>query len=94
MWLITCARPRCDRSGAASSKQSDYVEQSAPGEIARAAIASGSVYIKQSSSMSSIPIVIFELLPVEPIVQTLLRKPAETECDPSPGRCQECSAYF
>ena len=39
------------------------------------------------------PTVDLELLPVEPIVQTLLRKPAETEVIIT-GRCKSRPAYF
>ncbi len=39
------------------------------------------------------PTVDLELLPVEPILQTLLRKPAETEVIIT-GRCKNPPAYF
>ena len=39
------------------------------------------------------PTVDLELIPVEPIVQTLLRKPAETEVILT-GRCKHPPAYF
>ena len=55
----------------------DYVEAERAWEIARAAISSG---LYKTVILDEInPTVDLELLPVEPIVQTLLRKPAETE---------------
>ncbi len=54
----------------------DYVEAERAWEIARAAIASG---LYKTVILDEInPTVDLELLPVEPIVQTLLRKPTET----------------
>ena len=69
----------------------DYVEAERAWEIARAAIASG---LYKTVILDEInPTVDLELLPVEPIVQTLLRKPAETEVILT-GRCKHPPAYF
>jgi cob(I)alamin adenosyltransferase len=69
----------------------DYVEAERAWEIARAAIASG---LYKTVILDEInPTVDLELLPVEPIVQTLLRKPAETEVILT-GRCKNRPAYF
>ena len=69
----------------------DYVEAERAWEIARAAIASG---LYKTVILDEInPTVDLELLPVEPIVQTLLRKPAETEVILT-GRCKHRPAYF
>ncbi|CAK6701230.1 cob(I)yrinic acid a,c-diamide adenosyltransferase [Synechococcus sp. CCY9201] len=69
----------------------DYVEAERAWEIARAAIASG---LYKTVILDEInPTVDLELLPVEPIVQTLLRKPAETEVILT-GRCKNLPAYF
>lgn len=69
----------------------DYVEAERAWEIARAAIASG---LYKTVILDEInPTVDLELLPVEPIVQTLLRKPAETEVILT-GRCKHQPAYF
>jgi len=69
----------------------DYVEAERAWEIARAAIASG---LYKTVILDEInPTVDLELLPVEPIVQTLLRKPAETEVILT-GRCKNPPAYF
>ena len=69
----------------------DYVEAERAWEIARAAISSGlykTVILDENN-----PTVDLELLPVEPIVQTLLRKPSETEVILT-GRCKNPPAYF
>jgi cob(I)alamin adenosyltransferase len=69
----------------------DYVEAERAWEIARAAISSG---LYKTVILDEInPTVDLELLPVEPIVQTLLRKPAETEVILT-GRCKNRLAYF
>lgn len=69
----------------------DYVEAERAWEIARAAIASG---LYKTVILDEInPTVDLELLPVEPIVQTLLRKPADTEVILT-GRCKNRPAYF
>ncbi|MCP9815743.1 cob(I)yrinic acid a,c-diamide adenosyltransferase [Synechococcus sp. GreenBA-s] len=69
----------------------DYVEAERAWEIARAAIASGLYKTVILDELN--PTVDLELLPVEPIVQTLLRKPAETEVIIT-GRCKNPPAYF
>ena len=69
----------------------DYVEAERAWEIARAAISSG---LYKTVILDEInPTVDLELLPVEPILQTLLRKPAETEVILT-GRCKTRPAYF
>jgi len=69
----------------------DYVEAERAWEIARAAISSG---LYKTVILDEInPTVDLELLPVEPIVQTLLRKPSETEVILT-GRCKHPLAYF
>ncbi len=72
-------------------KPIDYVEAERAWEIARAAIASGLYKTVILDELN--PSVDLELLPVEPIVQTLLRKPAETEVIIT-GRCKHQPAYF
>jgi cob(I)alamin adenosyltransferase len=69
----------------------DYVEAERAWEIARAAIASGLYKTVILDELN--PTVDLELLPVEPILQTLLRKPAETEVIIT-GRCKSRPAYF
>jgi len=69
----------------------DYVEAERAWEIARAAIASGLYKTVILDELN--PSVDLELLPVEPILQTLLRKPAETEVIIT-GRCKNPPAYF
>ena len=69
----------------------DYVEAERAWEIARAAISSGLYKTVILDELN--PTVDLELLPVEPIVQTLLRKPAETEVIIT-GRCKNPPAYF
>jgi cob(I)alamin adenosyltransferase len=69
----------------------DYVEAERAWEIARAAIASG---LYKTVILDEInPAVDLGLLPVEPIVQTLLHKPPETEVILT-GRCRNRPAYF
>ena len=69
----------------------DYVEAERAWEIARAAISSG---LYKTVILDEInPTVDLEFIPVEPIVQTLLRKPAETEVILT-GRCKHPPAYF
>ena len=69
----------------------DYVEAERAWEIARAAIGSGLYKTVILDELN--PSVDLELLPVEPIVQTLLRKPAETEVIIT-GRCKNPPPYF
>ena len=69
----------------------DYVEAERAWEIARAAISSGLYKTVILDELN--PTVDLELLPEEPIVQTLLRKPAETEVIIT-GRCKNQPAYF
>ncbi len=69
----------------------DYVEAERAWEIARAAIGSGLYKTVILDELN--PSVDLELLPVEPIVQTLLRKPSETEVIIT-GRCKNPPAYF
>ncbi len=69
----------------------DYVEAERAWEIARAAIASGLYKTVILDELN--PSVDLELLPVEPIVQTLLKKPSETEVIIT-GRCKHPPAYF
>jgi cob(I)alamin adenosyltransferase len=69
----------------------DYVEAERAWEIARAAIASGLYKTVILDELN--PTVDLELLPVEPIMQTLLRKPSETEVIIT-GRCKTRPAFF
>ncbi len=69
----------------------DYVEAERAWEIARAAISSGLYKTVILDELN--PTVDLELLPVDPIVQTLLRKPSETEVVIT-GRCKNHPAYF
>ena len=69
----------------------DYVEAERAWEIARAAISSGLYKTVILDELN--PTADLELLPVEPIVQTLLRKPSETEVIIT-GRCKHQPAYF
>eukprot|EP00457_Paulinella_chromatophora_P008686 gb/GEZN01008727.1/.p1 GENE.gb/GEZN01008727.1/~~gb/GEZN01008727.1/.p1 ORF type:complete len:227 (+),score=0.01 gb/GEZN01008727.1/:630-1310(+) len=69
----------------------DYVEAERAWEIARAAIISGLYKTVILDELN--PTVDLELLPVEPIVQTLLCKPIETEVIIT-GRCKNPPAYF
>jgi len=72
-------------------KPIDYVEAERAWEIARAAISSGLYKTVILDELN--PTVDLELLPVEPIVQTLLRKPSETEVIIT-GRCKNHPIYF
>ncbi len=69
----------------------DYVEAERAWEIARAAIASGLYKTIILDELN--PTVDLELLPEEPIVQALLRKPRDTEIVIT-GRCKNLPAYF
>ncbi len=69
----------------------DYLEAERAWEIAKAAISSGLYKTVILDELN--PSVDLELLPVEPIVQTLLRKPSETEVIIT-GRCKNSPAYF
>ena len=69
----------------------DYVEAERAWEIAKAAILSG---IYKTIILDEInPTVDLELLPVESIHQTLLKKPSETEVILT-GRCKNGPSYF
>ena len=69
----------------------DYVEAERAWEIAKAAILSG---IYKTIILDEInPTVDLELLPVESIHQTLLKKPSETEVILT-GRCKNEPSYF
>lgn len=72
-------------------KEIDYLEAERGWELARAAIASGLYKTIILDELN--PTVDLELLPVEPIVETLLRKPKDTEIIIT-GRCQNPPAYF
>jgi cob(I)alamin adenosyltransferase len=72
-------------------KEIDYVEAERGWEIARAAIASGLYKTIILDELN--PTVDLELLPVEPIVEALLRKPKDTEVIIT-GRCQNIPPYF
>jgi cob(I)alamin adenosyltransferase len=69
----------------------DYVEAERGWEIARTAIASGLYKTIILDELN--PTVDLELLPEEPIVQALLRKPRGTEVIIT-GRCKNRPAYF
>ncbi|BEV36044.1 cob(I)yrinic acid a,c-diamide adenosyltransferase [Synechococcus sp. M16CYN] len=69
----------------------DYVEAERAWEIACAAILSGLYKTVILDELN--PTVDLELLPAEPIVQTLLQKSAETEVIIT-GRCKHPPAYF
>ncbi len=69
----------------------DYVEAERAWEIARAAISSGLYKTVILDELN--PSVDLELIPIEPIVQTLLRKPIETEVIIT-GRCKNPPSYF
>jgi cob(I)alamin adenosyltransferase len=72
-------------------KEIDYVEAERGWEIARAAIASGLYKTIILDELN--PAVDLELLPVDPIVEALLRKPRDTEIIIT-GRCHKPHAYF
>jgi cob(I)alamin adenosyltransferase len=69
----------------------DYVEAERGWEIAKAAIASGMYKTIILDELN--PTVDLELLPEDPIVQALLRKPKDTEVIIT-GRCKNPPAYF
>ncbi|MEN9214141.1 MAG: cob(I)yrinic acid a,c-diamide adenosyltransferase [Gloeomargarita sp. DG02_3_bins_56] len=69
----------------------DYVEAERGWEIAQAAILSGLYKTIILDELN--PTVDLELLPQEPIIQTLLRKPQHTEVIIT-GRCRQLPAYF
>jgi len=69
----------------------DYVEAERAWEIAKAAILSGLYKTIILDELN--PTVDLELLPVESIYQTLLKKPAETEVVIT-GRCKNEPSYF
>ncbi len=69
----------------------DYVEAERAWEIAKAAILSGLYKTIILDELN--PTVDLELLPVEPIHQTLLKKPADTEVVIT-GRCKNEPSYF
>ena len=69
----------------------DYVEAERAWEIAKAAILSGLYKTIILDELN--PTVDLELLPVESIHQTLLKKPAETEVVIT-GRCKNEPSYF
>lgn len=85
---------RCGRDAIVwrgQQQELDYVEAERGWEIARAAIASG---LYKTIILDEInPTVDLELLPEEPIVQALLRKPRDTEVIMT-GRCKNPPAYF
>jgi cob(I)alamin adenosyltransferase len=85
---------RCGRDAIVwrnSRQELDYVEAERGWEIAKCAIASGLYKTIILDELN--PTVDLELLPVEPIVQALLRKPRDTEVIIT-GRCQNQPAYF
>lgn len=85
---------RCGRDAIVwrnSRQPLDYVEAERGWEIAKTAIASGLYKTIILDELN--PTVDLELLPVEPIVQALLRKPRDTEIIIT-GRCQNQPAYF
>ncbi|NMG06059.1 cob(I)yrinic acid a,c-diamide adenosyltransferase [Brasilonema sp. UFV-L1] len=85
---------RCGRDAIVwrnSRQELDYVEAERGWEIAKTAIASGLYKTIILDELN--PTVDLELLPIEPIVQALLRKPRDTEIIIT-GRCQNQPAYF
>ena len=72
-------------------KELDYVEAERGWEIARAAIASGLYKTIILDELN--PTVDLELLEAQPIVETLLRKPRDTQIVIT-GRCHNFPAYF
>ena len=85
---------RCGRDAIVwrgQQQELDYVEAERGWEIARVAIASGLYKTIILDELN--PTVDLELLPIEPIVQALLRKPRDTEIVIT-GRCQNPPAYF
>lgn len=85
---------RCGRDAIVwrnSRQDLDYIEAERGWEIAKMAIASG---VYKTIILDELnPTVDLELLPVDPIVQALLRKPRDTEVIIT-GRCQNQPAYF
>lgn len=85
---------RCGRDAIVwrgQQQELDYVEAERGWEIARAAIASGLYKTIILDELN--PTVDLELLPQEPIIQALLRKPRDTEVIIT-GRCKHPPAYF
>lgn len=85
---------RCGRDAIVwrgQQQEIDYVEAERGWELARAAIASGLYKTIILDELN--PTVDLELLPQEPIVQALLRKPKDTEVIIT-GRCKYPPAYF
>jgi cob(I)alamin adenosyltransferase len=85
---------RCGRDAIVwrgQQQELDYVEAERGWEIARAAIASGLYKTIILDELN--PTVDLELLPEEPIVHALLRKPRDTEIIIT-GRCKNPPAYF
>jgi cob(I)alamin adenosyltransferase len=85
---------RCGRDAIVwrgQQQEIDYVEAERGWEIARTAIASGLYKTIILDELN--PTVDLELLPEEPIVQSLLRKPRGTEVIIT-GRCKNRPAYF
>lgn len=85
---------RCGRDAIVwrgQQQEIDYVEAERGWEIACTAIASG--FYKTIILDELNPTVDLELLPEEPIVQALLRKPRDTEVIIT-GRCKNPPAYF
>jgi cob(I)alamin adenosyltransferase len=85
---------RCGRDAIVwrgQQQELDYVEAERGWEIAKAAIASGLYKTIILDELN--PTVDLELLPEQPIVQTLLRKPRDTEVVIT-GRCKNPPAYF
>lgn len=85
---------RCGRDAIVwrgQQQEIDYVEAERGWEIARTAIASGLYKTIILDELN--PTVDLELLPEEPIVQALLRKPRDTEVIIT-GRCKKPPAYF
>ena len=85
---------RCGRDAIVwrgQQQELDYVEAERGWEIARAAIASGLYKTIILDELN--PTVDLELLPQQPIVQALLRKPRDTEVIIT-GRCKNPPDYF
>ncbi len=85
---------RCGRDAIVwrgQQQELDYVEAERGWEIARAAIASGLYKTIILDELN--PTVDLELLPQQPIIEALLRKPRDTEVIIT-GRCKHPPAYF
>jgi cob(I)alamin adenosyltransferase len=85
---------RCGRDAIVwrgQQQELDYVEAERGWEVARAAIASGLYKTIILDELN--PTVDLELLPQEPIIQALLRKPKDTEVIIT-GRCKHPPDYF